>query len=235
MHSATFAVWPTADAPVSVATWLRELRALVECLIAPPAFPDDAVRGTGQPVIVLPGFCSPNFATARLRTFLWRQGFSAFQGELTLNVGPTRASIAALEQQVSTLADLHGKPVSLVGLSLGGTIAREIAKRRCEHVSRVITLASPILLPVPTPLAPIANLAAALWDDDAATALSRLAEPPPVPLTAIVTERDGLVDWRYCIPAPAPNVEVVTIDSEHLTIGSNPEAQRVIATRLALI
>jgi pimeloyl-ACP methyl ester carboxylesterase len=121
-----------------------------------------------------------------------------------------------------------------VGISLGGTLAREIAKRRGQCVARVVTIASPIKLPVATPLAPLAKFASLVWDGDAREAIARVAEPPAVPLTAIVNPKDGIVDWRACIPDPAPNVEVITIEGAHMTMASNPDVQRVVAARLAL-
>jgi dienelactone hydrolase len=184
-------------------------------------------------VVVLPGFCAPDISTVRLRQFLTRQGFAAFPWDCGPNLGPTRSILAALDRLLAEAAERHGQPIALVGMSLGGTIAREMAKRRTDCVRRVVTLVSPIRLPVPTPLAPLAQLAALVWDADSKTALQRIAEPPPVPLTAIVNPKDGIVDWRACLPDPAPNVETVIVEGAHLTMGSNPKAQRIIASRLA--
>jgi pimeloyl-ACP methyl ester carboxylesterase len=123
--------------------------------------------------------------------------------------------------------------VALIGQSLGGTVAREIAKRRPDCVRRVITLASAIRLPVPTPLAPVVHMIAYAWDDGAGAPLAELQKPPPVPLTALITKDDGIVDWRSCIPDPSPLVEVVEVTGPHMTMGSNPDAQRIVAARLA--
>jgi pimeloyl-ACP methyl ester carboxylesterase len=120
-----------------------------------------------------------------------------------------------------------------VGVSLGGTLAREAAKRCPDCVARVVTLVSPINMPVSTPLAPLARLAATLWDASARGALERVPEPPPVPLTAIVSPIDGVLDWRACLPRPAPQVDTVLIATAHMTIDANPEALRVVAARLA--
>ena len=230
----TFAVWPPAGSPLSLTSWWRELVGLAECIAVPPPFPEDAARGRGQHVIVLPGFCSPNLATARLRDFLTRQGFRPRPWDLGINFGPTSVTLRSLERQIVAAANECGAPIALVGLSLGGTIAREMAKRQPDLVSRVITLASPIRVPVATTLAPLAKLASELWDKDSRADLSRIAEPPPVPVTAIITRSDGLIDWQSCVPEPAPNVEAIIIEGMHVTIGSNPAAQRIVAARLAL-
>jgi hypothetical protein len=52
-------------------------------------------------------------------------------------------------------------------------------------------------------------------------------------LTAIVNPKDGVVDWRACVPDPAPNVEMVIVEGAHMTMGSNPDAQKIVAARLA--
>ncbi len=229
----SFAIWPPRDSPVSVTTWLSEIRALAQCIAAPPPFPDDAARGEGQPVIVAPGFCSPPLATARLREFLNRQGFSARSWDAGPNLGPTRTALSTFDRQLMETAQACGQRVHLVGVSLGGTIAREMAKRRPDCVARVVTMVSPIRLPVATCLAPLAQIAALVWDDTSREALAGILEPPPVPLTAIVSPKDGVVDWHACVPDEAPNVEMVLVPGAHMTIASNPSAQRVVAERLA--
>jgi hypothetical protein len=112
-------------------------------------------------------------------------------------------------------------------------MAREFAKRRVDCVARVITLCSPIKYPVVTPLAPLAQAAILLWDEPYRRNLIRLNEPPPVPLTAIVSTRDGILDWSVTVPEAAPNVEVIRIDAPHLTAAFDPRIQRIIADRLA--
>jgi len=229
-----FAVWPPADSPVSVGTWLKEVAAVGRLNASPPLFPEGAARGNGQKVIVLPGFCAPDNSTVRLRNFLNRQGFDAKPWDCGPNLGPTRTILNGLERLIEESAAGQGRPIALVGVSLGGTIAREIAKRRPDCVGRVVTMVSPIKLPVASPLAPLAKFAALVWDGDVRQSIARIAEPPPVPLTAIINPKDGVVDWRACIPDPAPNVEIVTVEGHHMTMGSNPNVQRVVAARLAL-
>lgn len=227
------AVWPPPGSPVSIATWRRELAGLFSALISPPPFPSGAARGKGQPVIVIPGLFSPDFATARLRQFLNRQGFHARSWGCGTNFGPTSRDLAKLERHVGRLAEREQRPVCLVGASLGGTMAREFAKRHPRYVAHVVTLCSPIRYPVSTPLAPFAQAATLLWDREYRRNLIRLHEPPPVPVTAIVSTRDGIVDWSTTVPEPAANVEAIRLDAAHLTVLSDPRVQRIIADRLA--
>jgi triacylglycerol esterase/lipase EstA (alpha/beta hydrolase family) len=209
------------------------MAAVAQVTLAPPPFADDAARGNLQPVIVLPGFLSPDITTARLREFLARQNFQPYPWACGLNVGPMPTVLSQVERQVQEIADATGKPVSLVGVSLGGTTAREIAKSCPASIARVITLVSPIHLPVVTPLAPLAHAASLLWDMEELGALRAIAEPPPVPVTAVFSRDDGVIDWRASVPAESDLVEVVEVSGAHMTVCSNPQVQHIVADRLA--
>lgn len=159
-----FAIWPPPHSTVSAATLAREMMALTQATLSPPPFPEDAAPGDGQPVIVIPGFLAPDMSTVRLRDFLVRQGFAPVSWTGGVNLGPMRQVLPVLQQQIQTLAERSGRKVSLVGVSMGGTIARQVAKSCPGAIAQVITLVSPIRMPVVTPLAPLAQAAALLWD-----------------------------------------------------------------------
>lgn len=228
-----FAIWPPPHSSVSPATLAREMMALTQASLSPPPFPEDAVRGDGQPVIVVPGFLAPDMSTGRLRDFLARQNFQPVSWTGGVNLGPMRQVKAGLERQVRDLAEATGRKVALVGVSLGGTTARQVAKCCPDCVARVITLVSPIRIPVVTPLAPLAQAAALLWDAQEVADLAAIAAPPPVPLTAIISREDGIIDWEASRPEPGERVEVVEITGSHMAICSNPQVQRIVADRLA--
>ena len=232
MKPSDFAVWPPPDSPVSAISLAREMAALGQVSIAPPPLPKDAARGSGQPVVVIPGFIAPEMSTERLRDFLTLQNFSSYSWAGGINLGLMPNLFQTLERQIDEIADRTGRSVSLVGISLGGTIAREMAKRRPETVARVVTLVSPIRLPIVSPLAPLGQAVALLWDQKELGTLASLLTPPPVPLTAVVSPIDGVVDWRLCLP-DNKDADIVEIHGPHMTIGSNPEAMRIIVDRLA--
>src|SRR5690242_12705597 len=110
-----FAVFPPRGAPVSLASWAREMADVAHATFSPPPFPDDAARGSGQRVIVLPGFFTHDIATARLRDFLKRQGFAPRPWPCGVNLGPMPRVLATIERQVADLAAAHGT-VALVGV-----------------------------------------------------------------------------------------------------------------------
>ncbi len=228
-----FAVWPPSHASVSPATLAREMMALTQATLSPPPFPDDAARGAGQPVIVVPGFLAPDMSTGRLRDFLSGQNFRPVSWTSGVNLGPVRHVMAELQKQICDLAEREGRAVSLVGVSLGGTVARQVAKACPDRIARVITVVSPIHLPVVTPLAPLAQAAALLWDAQEVRDLAAIAEPPPVPLTAIISRDDGIIESEASRQQAGPQVEVVEVSGAHMSICSNPQVQRIIAYRLA--
>src|SRR5690606_19534332 len=143
-----FASWPPPTSAVSPATLAREMMALTQATLLPPAFPEDAARGSGQPVIVIPGFLAPGMCTRRLRDFLARQNFAPLTWTGGVNLGPMRRVMAALQDQIRKTAERTGQPVALVGVSLGGTIARQVAKACPDGIAQVITVVSPIRMPV---------------------------------------------------------------------------------------
>jgi pimeloyl-ACP methyl ester carboxylesterase len=228
-----FALWPGSDSGVSVRTTLQEAAAFTRDSLKPEDFPETAARGRGRPVVVLPGFFSPDVGTARLRAFLARQDFAVYPWGQGINIGPTKTILSGLEKELERLYAAHGRPLALIGQSLGGTIAREAAKRRPDLVDYVITIVAPIRVPVITTLAPLADVMAHVWDHEARSTLHQISAPPPMRLTAIVAPRDGLVDYRSCMPDPGPNVEVIMVDGTHTTMGSNPTVQRIVAEKLS--
>jgi pimeloyl-ACP methyl ester carboxylesterase len=229
--SQPFVEWPRPGAPVSVRTWWRDIGCAARAALSPPPYPGDAARGNGQSVLVLPGFGAPDATTRRLRGFLVRQGFDARPWGCGVNLGPVPGLLARLEQRVMDAAG--DGPVALVGVSLGGTFAREMARRLPGKVSRIVTLGTPVRLPVVSPLAPVAWAARRLWDAEGFATVARIGEAVPVPLTAIVSPVDGVLDWRGCLPEPSDTVEIVEIAGAHSAMGSDPRVQRIVADRLA--
>jgi triacylglycerol esterase/lipase EstA (alpha/beta hydrolase family) len=194
-------------------------------------------RGDGHPVVVYPGLGGGAITTSHLRTFLKDCGWTVHDWEGGVNTGPEGVFdewLAALDDRVRHLHALHGRKVSLIGWSLGGVYAREIAKRCPESVRQVITLG--------TPFGALghANHAGAVFRilnrDRAHLAPdleSRIRECPPVPTTSIYSKSDGIVCWQGCVEKKGPASESVEVHASHLGMVTNPQVLRVVADRLA--
>jgi pimeloyl-ACP methyl ester carboxylesterase len=193
----------------------------------------DAPRGDGHPVLVLPALLKGDGATSFLRDRLAQLGYATHAWELGLNIGPTDRALDGSEARLRALAQQHGRPVSLIGHSMGGLIAREIAKRAPALVRQVITLCSPIQPPIAANVELIFNLFAPWHSARLPELWENLPTPPPVPSTAVFTRTDGVVCWQSCRDVAGPERESIEVAGCHTTMARNPTALAIVADRLA--
>ena len=198
----------------------------------------DPVAGDGHPVVVYPGLGAGALTTSQLRSYLQSCNFDVHDWELGVNTGPEGGFdewLALLVERVRALHDRHGRKVSLVGWSLGGVYAREVARSAPDSVRQVVTLATPFHS---LQGGNHAGTAFKLLGGDTSRLtpqlLARLRERPPVPSTSIYSKSDGIVAWRGCLQDAAPQVENVAVHASHLGMTSHPEVLRIVADRLAL-
>jgi pimeloyl-ACP methyl ester carboxylesterase len=194
--------------------------------------PTGLSRGDGHVVLVFPALFSSDYLTRGFRRLLTDLGYSVEGWGAGINLGPTEAAWRIPDDRLVALAARSGRPVSLVGHSLGGVLARALAYRHPGLVRRVITICSPFRLPTASRLEPAYRLFSR-WHIDEELLLSRIAERPPVPTTAIYSPRDGIVAWTSCVDPPGPGSDNVAVNGRHSTMLSNPEAIRIVADRLA--
>jgi pimeloyl-ACP methyl ester carboxylesterase len=212
--------------------------AFVEALAAVPSLSvlAYAKQGDGHPVLVLPGFTSSDNGTWYLRTVLRAKGHDMHGWGLGSNIGPHPRIVRGMQRRLFDLSDRHGRAVSLVGWSLGGIYARELARFHPSLVRSVVTLSSPFRLRD--------------GDRSSAQALYRRLgprddpfpgrrdfehdrQPLPVPSTSIYTRTDGVVRWHACIDEVGPASENVEVRGTHTGLGVNAAALLVVADRLA--
>jgi len=216
------------------------LRALTELGALPWAAPLllSARRGDGHPVLVLPGFVTTDISTGLLRRYLELLGYQAFAWELGRNLGP-KAIGRQGEKLVARLDAIYaqtGQKVTIIGWSLGGVMARQIARRRPDKVRQVISLGSPFTGdPHATNVlgAYQALTGQRITDEDTQAQLKESRQKPPVPSTAIYTKADGIVAWQNCcepVDAMTDNIEVY---GSHCGLGVNASVLYAIADRLA--
>jgi hypothetical protein len=194
-----------------------------------------APRGDGHPVFVLPGFLTNDGRTRHLRRFLASLGYGAYGWGEGVNWGPTDYAIAAIERRLQEIRRRHGRKVTLIGHSLGGLLARELAKRFPDDVRAVVMLGAPIRLPTATSLAVFFRLLARFHRTALGLEIAELNRPPPdsIPVTAIYTREDGIVAWESCLEHSGGLRENIEVRGTHSTLPSNPLALTIVADRLA--
>ncbi|RYY83875.1 MAG: alpha/beta hydrolase [Comamonadaceae bacterium] len=193
--------------------------------------------GDGHAVIVFPGLGGAPFTTSHLRSFLRGAGFDAHCWGRGVNTGPEGdfdAWLAGLQGDVQRHHAATGRTVSLVGWSLGGIYARELAKRAPESVRQVITLGTPFAsMRGSTHAETVYKLLNGDVSQLTPRLVARLRETPPVPTTSVYSRSDGVVCWRGCLEKKTPRSESVEVTASHLGMVTHPDVLRVVVDRLA--
>jgi hypothetical protein len=215
------------------------IRGLADLTALPLAAPwlATAPRGDGHGVLVLPGLLASDASTVPLRTFLTRRGYDVRGWELGRNHGPTEAVIAGLPEVLLAHAYRTGGPVSLIGWSLGGIYARELARGHPSHVRQVITLGSPFALKDPSRsrVNGVYGLLSGMHADGARLPSAELrSRPIRVPSTAVYSRLDGIVPWEACLEPETGLHQNVAVRCSHCGFGVDPATLWLIADRLAL-
>ena len=196
-------------------------------------------KGDGHGVLVLPGFLAGDYSTAPLRSLLRDLGYDAVGWKLGRNVHVDNARVEAMMGCVDELFERTGRKISIVGWSLGGVFARELAKQAPDKVRLVVTLGSPISdnrnFTNARPLFEAIN--GAKPQPMRTGKFRKLSEAPPVPTTSILTKTDGIVHWRGSVQRGAgvsgAKVENIEVHASHCGLGVNPAVIYAIADRLA--
>jgi pimeloyl-ACP methyl ester carboxylesterase len=192
-----------------------------------------AAKGDGHPVLVLPGLAAGDASTALLRSFLTSRGYAASGWGQGLNLGMREG---VLERAHDTLRELfaeYKRPVSVIGWSLGGLYARELAKQSPEMVRLVITMGSPFTgHPRETNAWRLYEFASG-HRIDSHDFHGPLRAAPPVPTTSIWSPTDGVVSWRCSVETRRDRAENIVVISSHLGLGAHPATLFAVADRLA--
>jgi pimeloyl-ACP methyl ester carboxylesterase len=193
-------------------------------------------KGDGHPVIVLPGFMAGDRSTGPIRRLLNSLGYRAHGWGLGRNV---RIDLERERQMQDLLVRIFeesgGRKVSLIGWSLGGVFAREIAKAHPDKVRLVISLGSPISNDRNHSNARrlFEYLNGAEPEPLREGRYRDLGEAPPVPTTSILTKTDGVVSWRGSVQKPGGQTENIVVHASHVGLGVNPAVMVAVADRLA--
>ncbi|NOX94020.1 MAG: alpha/beta hydrolase [Alphaproteobacteria bacterium] len=196
-------------------------------------------KGDGHPVLVLPGLAASDLSTGPLRKFLKKRGYEPYAWEQGRNLGLREQTFEKMLARVDEIFETHNRKLSIIGWSLGGIFARELAKLRPEKVRLVISLGSPHSGNIK------ASHATRFYEYVAGHSVedhpldTTLSIAPPVPTTSIYTKTDGIVAWQNCHQQKPSNstqaatIENIIVEGSHTGLGVNPSVLFVIADRLA--
>jgi pimeloyl-ACP methyl ester carboxylesterase len=207
----------------------------------------DLPAGDGAPVLLIPGFMAGDVSLGLMARWLRDLGYRPCRPHIRANVDCTERAVARLEGEVRRLAVRHGRRVTVVGHSRGGTMARILAVRHPELIERIVCLGSPLTdqyavhpfvraqvravallgsLGVPGLFSYRCRSGCCVRAEDDLSA----AFPADVRFTSVYSRSDGVVSWRACLDPAARAVEV---DSSHVGMAMNAAVFRAIAAALA--
>ena len=216
-----------------LALFLSELGMLAGGRVRLPRLTEVPAALRPQPVMLLPGFGAHPLRMRHMAVALEQAGHVVHPWGLGLNLGPTPENFAFLVARVARIAGASGRPIALVGWSLGGLFAREIAKLAPDAVAQVVTMGTPFSGD------PRANNAwrayqviTGLSVDSPPVGSGNLAAKPPVPTTALWSPRDGVIAPRCASGWPGERDRAVALRCSHLGFATSPEAIRAVLAEL---
>jgi len=214
---------------------VRGLVDLAALLVAAPWLVT-APRGDGHGVLVLPGLLASDTSTLPLRSYLGWLGYDVRGWDLGRNRGPTEEVLAGMPRALLAQARRTERPVSLIGWSLGGLYAREMARLHPRQVRQVITLGSPFAPHDPRqnrahgPYQRLSHLHAGARLPTA----EQRARPIGVPSTSVYSRLDGIVPWQACVGQETERHQNVEVRCSHIGFGFDPATLWLIADRLSV-
>lgn len=188
-------------------------------------------RGDGHPVLVIPGFFGNDLYMTELQHTIRDHGYTVYGWEAGMNMGPSKSKADQLEKHLQKIYEENGnRPVSIVGYSLGGVYARELARRHPELVANVITLGAPFGQRdsggnVDERVAHVQEYYGTQGTDP------RIA--PPVPTTSLFSTNDWVAGWREALNTGGKQQENIRITGGHVAMPFSDNAAAIILDRLA--
>jgi len=178
------------------------------------------------PALVIPGFIANDRTTMALRRALAEGGYRTYPWNNGWNMGARADTIDRLKQRLDEISP--DQPVLVVGWSLGGVFARELARQHPGRVRAVVTLGSPFSQD------PHLNNVWRLYEWVAGhpvdqPPIERISAKPPVPTLALWSRKDGLIAPLAARGTPEETDKAVELDCGHMAFGvSTGTARRVV-------
>ena len=196
-----------------------------------------------RPVLLIPGFMAGDASLFPLGSRLRSEGHRVFYAGIWMNADCPAKTLERLSKRIHEVSLQTERKVVVIGHSLGGIYARELARRETELVEQVFLLGSPVkhalgnTTPFLRPLVAAMRLVHGECMESVSDACKKcgfdLAHgAPDVPEVCIYSKTDGIVEWHSCIDE-GPLVENVEVDSSHCGIPLNLKTWDEIRTRLS--
>jgi pimeloyl-ACP methyl ester carboxylesterase len=194
---------------------VESAREFGQLAISPVFFGVGVPRGDGHPVMAIPGWLASDGYLQPLLGWLERVGYAPVASGIKRNTGRLGPLVSEIASRVDTVVRQSGRPATLIGHSLGGVIARAIARRQPQMVRQVITMGSPLHLDA----APIGA---------------------PIPLTAIYARGDRIVRYPRALAPDGSLRDGKYVDAEsnievsgcHCGMAFNPRVYQVLGRLL---
>ena len=230
---------PSPPSPWFSAAELVRASSEAATLIGLWPFLDQLPSGDGHPVFVLPGFAAGDGSTWLLRRFLVQKNYRAIPWRLGTNTGSPELQERLVRRMVR-LQRTYREPISIIGQSLGGVFARELARRFPQAVRQVITLGSPFGATSADSTNP---MVLRLFEQLSGLTIDQMRDMMPggetpteavgVPCTSVFSRSDGVVQWQACVEAESPTTENVEVVASHSGMSMNAVVFDIVADRLA--
>lgn len=191
-----------------------------------------APAATPRTVMLLPAFATHPVRMRYMARQLERAGHTVKRWGLGFNLGPTQDNIARLERRLLDVAERYAQPVHMVGWSLGGVFARELAKRHPHAVAKVITMGSPFSGSLRANNAWRAYHFVTGHRVENPPIEAEIAAKPPVETVALWSPRDGIVSPRSACGRPGERDRAVALRCTHLGFAWDPQSIHAVLREL---
>lgn len=188
--------------------------------------------GKGQPIYVLPGYLTSDRSTFVLRKFLSWHGYTVYGWGLGINRGGSVQLIQKIASELTRIFQKNQKPITLIGWSLGGFLAREVARDFPDLIEHVITLGTPHMG------GPELTAFDRRKSKNKPTQKNKLLEqrrktPIRVPITSIYSKSDRVVAWQASHDTDKRHrVKHFEVNSSHAGLGFHPTVYKIILETL---
>lgn len=197
-----------------------------------------ATKADQRPIMIIPGFGTSDRSTFILRQYLMFLGYRVHGWGLGRNLGAKTIGIhnERLIERLNVIYRHECQPITLIGWSMGGIMARMVARVQPQKICDVISLGAPFTGD------PFANKAWQVYERMSGHSLShpaaqaQIAEsklPLPVPACSIYSKSDGVVAWQTCLEPNTPHSRNIAVRSAHIGFGFSAQVFRAVANRLA--